>query len=77
MLITSVVQVSGRGTNVDFIIDATSPFSEVTKGLREYLIETHEFPPARVEARAWLREIDPPGPATKSVDARLFIPQRD
>ena len=35
----SVVQVSGRGTNVDFIIDDKGPFEEVSKGLREYLVE--------------------------------------
>jgi septum site-determining protein MinC len=35
----SVVQVSGRGTNVDFAIDDASRFSQVTSGLREYLVE--------------------------------------
>ncbi|MCI0785102.1 MAG: hypothetical protein J4O09_02205 [Chloroflexi bacterium] len=32
-----VVQVSGRGINVDFIIDDVAPIEEVTKGLRQYL----------------------------------------
>ena len=31
------VQVSGRGINVDFIIDDVAPIEEVTKGLRQYL----------------------------------------
>lgn len=39
MLKNSVVQVSGRGANVDFIIDDVAPFDEVTKGLRGYLVE--------------------------------------
>ena len=34
-----VVQVSGRGTNVEFIIDDVSPFDKVTKGVRDYLVE--------------------------------------
>ena len=36
---TSVVQVSGRGSNVDFTIDDSAPFKEVTKGLRDYLVK--------------------------------------
>ena len=39
MLQTSVVQVSGRGTNVDFAIDDTSPFDQVVSELRKYLEE--------------------------------------
>ena len=35
----SVVQVSGRGTNVEFIIDDVSPFDQIIKGLRGYLVE--------------------------------------
>ncbi len=35
----SVVQVSGRGTNVEFIIDDVSPFDQIIKGLRDYLVE--------------------------------------
>ena len=34
-----VVQVSGRGTNVDFTIDDSSPFDQVTRGLQRYLVE--------------------------------------
>jgi len=37
-------------------------------------VTTHEFPAHRVEPRAWLREIDPPGARTRSVDARIVIP---
>ncbi len=36
---TGVVQVSGRGSNVDFTIDDSVPFNEVAKGLRDYLVE--------------------------------------
>ncbi len=34
-----VVQVSGRGTNVDFTIDDSEPFEQVTVKLRQYLVE--------------------------------------
>ncbi len=36
---TGVVQVSGRGSNVDFTIDDSAPFNQITKGLRDYLVE--------------------------------------
>ena len=36
---SAVVQVSGRGTNVDFIIDDSAPFEQVTQNLRQYLVE--------------------------------------
>ena len=39
MLQTSVVKVTGRGSNVDFAIDDTLPFEMVVNGLREYLID--------------------------------------
>ena len=39
MLQTSVVKVSGRGSNVDFVIDDTLPFEMVVSGLREYLAD--------------------------------------
>lgn len=41
--------------------------------VREYLIEEHDFPPHRVEARAWLTEVQE-DPDTRSVDARLVTP---
>jgi len=44
--------------------------------VREYLIEVHEFPAHRVEARAWFTEIQD-DPATRSVDARLITPGKD
>ena len=34
-----VVQVSGRGTNVEFTIDDSAPFDQVTRRLRQYLVE--------------------------------------
>jgi len=34
-----VVQVSGRGTNVEFIIDDVVQFDQIRKGVRDYLIE--------------------------------------
>ena len=40
---TSVVQVSGRGANVDFAIDDTGPFDEVSERLREYLVENRRL----------------------------------
>jgi septum formation inhibitor MinC len=39
MLKTNLIQVSGRGTNVNFVIDDTAPFAEVAQGLREHLAE--------------------------------------
>jgi len=39
MLKTGVVQVSGRGSNVDFTIDDTEAFDVVIRGLREYLVD--------------------------------------
>ena len=39
MLITDVVQVSGRGTSVEFTIDDTLPFDQVIHGLRRYLVD--------------------------------------
>ena len=36
---TSVVRVSGRGSNVDFTIDDSAPFEQVTEALKEYLVE--------------------------------------
>lgn len=40
----------------------------------QYLMDEHGFPRTRVDARAWILEIDPPGAATRVVDARLVIP---
>ena len=40
MLKTNLIQVSGRGTNVNFAIDDTVPFAEVAQGLREHLAES-------------------------------------
>ncbi len=34
-----VVQVSGRGVNVDFTIDDSAPLDQVSQGLRRYLVE--------------------------------------
>ena len=39
MLKTGVVQVSGRGSNVDFTIDDTEAIDQVIRGLREYLVD--------------------------------------
>ena len=39
MLTTGVVQVSGRGSNVDFTIDDTGAFDQVIRVLREYLVD--------------------------------------
>lgn len=40
---TGVVQVSGRGSNVDFTIDDSAPFSQITQGLRDYLVENRSM----------------------------------
>ena len=50
---------------------------ERASAVRAYLVGTHEFPPHRVSARVWLSEIDPEGPATRCVDARLILPADD
>ena len=42
----------------------------------QWLIEEHGFPARRVEARAWLREVDPSDAATRTVDARLITPTK-
>jgi outer membrane protein OmpA-like peptidoglycan-associated protein len=44
--------------------------------VRNYLLEQHSFPAARVEARAWLVEVEPRGEGTRCVDARLVTPSR-
>ena len=36
---TGVVQVSGRGSNVDFAIDDSTPFDQVAQKLRQYLVD--------------------------------------
>ena len=43
MLKTGVVQVSGRGSNVDFAIDDTEAFDQVIRGLREYLVNNQDL----------------------------------
>ncbi|MCY3002058.1 MAG: OmpA family protein [Planctomycetota bacterium] len=46
------------------------------RAVREYLLKEHEIPADRVEARAWLVEVDPDGAGTRCVDARLVTPAR-
>ncbi len=45
--------------------------------VRAYLIEEHGFRADRVEARAWIAEIEPRGNSTRTVDARLVLPASD
>lgn len=45
------------------------------RAVRDYLIEMHEFEPARVEARAWLTATEA-GPDSRRADARLITPAR-
>ena len=53
---TSVVQVSGRGNNVDFTIDDTSPFDQVVYGLRRYLVDNrHLWSKGTIAVNAGLR----------------------
>ncbi len=47
------------------------------RAVRQYLVEQQRFPSRRVEARAWLMEVDGRGPATRAVDARLITPEPD
>jgi len=46
------------------------------QAVANYLIEEHGFPRKRLHARAWAAEIDEYGPITRSVDARLVMPER-
>jgi len=45
--------------------------------VRDYLIDEHGFEHTRIEARAWLDELEADGPGTRMVDARRVIPPRD
>ena len=45
--------------------------------VRKYLIDEFRFRPERVEARAWVEEIDDPGMGTRGVDARLITPSQE
>lgn len=45
--------------------------------VRRYLVLELGFREERVEARAWVREIDPPGIGTRGVDARLITPGKE
>ena len=47
-----------------------------SRAVAEYLSEVHGLPAERLEARAWLVEVDGEGPATRAVDARLVTPQK-
>jgi len=47
---------------------------ERAAAVRRYLVEEHRFPAERVEARAWVEEIESVGIGTRSVDARLITP---
>jgi len=50
--------------------------SERARAVRAYLLEGHGFAPERVEARAWLAEIDGGAVEARRVDARLITPER-
>jgi outer membrane protein OmpA-like peptidoglycan-associated protein len=47
------------------------------RAVRDYLLKEHEIPADRVEARAWLVEVEPDGAGTRCVDARLVTPARN
>ena len=47
------------------------------RAVRDYFVSEHGFAPGRVEARAWLTEIDAEGRGTRAVDARLITPIPD
>ena len=46
------------------------------EAVRRRLVEEHGYPAEGVEARAWLIEVEPEGPGTRCVDARLVTPSR-
>ncbi len=46
------------------------------QAVREYMLREHGYRPDRVEARAWVSEIDGPGIGTRGVDARLITPAK-
>jgi len=50
---------------------------ERARVVRDYMREEHGYPGHRIEVRAWVDEIDRPGIATRSVDARLVVPVED
>jgi chemotaxis protein MotB len=50
---------------------------ERARAVRDYMHEQHDYPRHRLEARAWVDEIDRPGIATRVVDARLVVPVED
>ena len=50
---------------------------ERARAVREYLVDQHRFSPTRVDARAWLVEVDPAGAASRGVDARLVTPESE
>jgi len=50
---------------------------ERAKNIARYLVEEHGFGEKSVQPRAWIEEIEPEGPATRTVDARLVIPASD
>ena len=57
-----------------FAHDRTWLAVERARAVRSYLLEVHGFAPERVEARAWLAEIDGAGADARRVDARLITP---
>ena len=50
---------------------------ERARVVRDYLHEEHGYPMHRIEARAWMGEIDRRGIATRVVDARRVVPIED
>ncbi|HVS18004.1 MAG TPA: flagellar motor protein MotB [Planctomycetota bacterium] len=51
--------------------------AERAQAVREYLLEQHDFEPARVEARAWFTAAEDAGaPDARRADARLITPVR-
>ena len=63
-----------RGARVG---DATWMAFRRAAAVREYLVQRHRFDESRVEARAWLREIDDDPRMTNVVHARLVLPDRN
>jgi len=72
-----VLEGHAADAGTQFAGDETWLAVERARAVRSYLIEVHGFAAERVEARAWLAEIDGQGADARRVDARLITPARE
>jgi outer membrane protein OmpA-like peptidoglycan-associated protein len=71
-----ILEGHARDAGEDFAGDDRWLAFERARAVRELLVGTLDFAAARVEARAWLVEVEPEGQGTRTVDARLVTPAR-